>query len=80
MAPTIGPMIPMHMAKDLAQQHAIDLRRMGRAGWPLRTRAIRWRWRDGWRLRTDGWHRRRRTTMRWDKGLAAATEGGPCPR
>ena len=55
MAPTMGVMIPMHMAKDLAQQHAIDLRRMGRTGWPVPTGTVRWRRRDSWRVRTDGW-------------------------
>jgi len=77
-------MIPFNMAKDLAEQHAIDLRRMGRAGSPGRTRTIRWSRHDTWRLRTEGWPRRRAVSVHGEKRPLAlptmAAEGGPCPR
>jgi hypothetical protein len=79
----------MQMAKELGQQHAVDLRNMGRPGGRFGPRAIRWRWRDsrqlrssgwgrrgGWRLRPGGW--RHRIVVRWQKRLAAAAEGGSC--
>jgi hypothetical protein len=73
-------MIPVQMAKDLAEQHASDLRRMGRPGPRRRRGATRWRWRDSRRLRTDAWLRRHPFLLRWDKRLVAATDGGPCPK
>src|SRR6516225_3738086 len=79
-APNMVDMFPMHMAKDLAEQHAIDLQGLGSAGRPYGKSA-----RIGRRLgrtRRRLFHdrvARRNFTWLGRRRLAAATEGRPCP-
>jgi hypothetical protein len=80
-------MIPMHMAKDLAEQHATDLRRMGSAGrrglsFGRAARAVRRQWQDhrhDRRFLDDSLRLRHRTLMWRSRRRLTAAEGDPCP-
>ncbi len=74
-------MIPMHMAKDLAEQHAKDLRRMGAAGQPFGKSAqmVPRQWRNRRRVLRDHVGLQRRIPMWWGRRRLAAAEGRPCP-